>query len=95
MYVHTFLMLFSSAFIKRHAVNWSSVWILGVGKFFFILNLVLFLINCVLISIRFYIRPGSLTHSFTDQVESLFIPSFVRRRTADLWYELEADSSRL
>jgi hypothetical protein len=26
---------------------------------------------------RFYLRPGSLTKSFTDQVESLFIPAFV------------------
>lgn len=33
--------------------------------------------NCALISYRFYLRPGSFTSSFTDRVESLFIPAFV------------------
>jgi hypothetical protein len=30
-----------------------------------------------MLSARFYLRPGSFTQSFTDQVESLFIPAFV------------------
>jgi hypothetical protein len=51
---------------------------MGVGKFFFLLNIALFLTNCILISTRFCLRPGSFMHSFTDQVESLFIPAFVR-----------------
>lgn len=55
-------------------------WLYIIGIFFFILNICLFLLNCVMISLRFYLRPGSFTHSFTDQVESLFIPAFVSRR---------------
>ncbi|KAL6860313.1 hypothetical protein ACO1O0_004340 [Amphichorda felina] len=51
-------------------------WLTGIGLFFFMLNLCLFLLNCVMISIRFRLHPGSFTHSFTDQVESLFIPAF-------------------
>ncbi|KAM0553853.1 hypothetical protein ACHAPJ_007199 [Fusarium lateritium] len=45
--------------------------------FFFFLNLVLFLTNCILICMRFHLRPGSFVHSFTDQMESLFIPASV------------------
>ena len=52
-------------------------WLTGIGLFFFMLNLCLFLLNCVMISIRFRLHPGSFTHSFTDQVESLFIPALV------------------
>lgn len=52
-------------------------WVNAFGIFFCLLNIVLFLSNCVLLSMRFYLRPGSLTKSFTDQVESLFIPAFV------------------
>jgi len=33
--------------------------------------------NCILITLRFHYRPGSLTNSFTDQFESLFIPAVV------------------
>lgn len=52
-------------------------WVTGLGIFFCLLNIVFFLANCVFLSMRFYLRPGSLTKSFTDQVESLFIPAFV------------------
>lgn len=52
-------------------------WVTGFGIFFCLLNIVLFLANCVFLSMRFYLRPGSLTKSSTDQVESLFIPAFV------------------
>lgn len=55
-----------------------AAWITGIGVAFFLFNLCLFIMNCVLISIRFHLRPGSLRDSFTDQVESLFIPAFVR-----------------
>ena len=41
------------------------------------LNLILFIMNCVFITMRFRMKPGSFTRSFTDQVESLFIPAFV------------------
>lgn len=33
--------------------------------------------NCVLISLRFYWRSGSLMESFNDQFESLFISAIV------------------
>lgn len=61
----------------RLPVPWRTDWIYGIGVFFFLLNICLFLMNCILISIRFGLRPGSFTNSFTDQVESLFIPAFV------------------
>ncbi|RSM09948.1 hypothetical protein CDV31_007465 [Fusarium ambrosium] len=60
-----------------HSLKWDTPWIRGIGLFFFILNLILFVTNLILLSIRFHIRPGSFTHSFTDQVESLFIPASV------------------
>ena len=60
------------------AVFYNPAWVTAIGTFFFILNIVLFLLNCTLLSWRFIIRPGSFLNSFTDQVESLFIPAFVR-----------------
>ncbi|KAL7937510.1 voltage-dependent anion channel domain-containing protein [Trichoderma chlorosporum] len=54
-----------------HGLVYQAEWVTGFGVFFCLLNIVLFLINCVLLSMRFYLRPGSLTKSFTDQVESL------------------------
>jgi hypothetical protein len=35
------------------------------------------LLNCILITLRFRWRPGTFRTSFTDQVESLFVPAFV------------------
>ncbi|KAF5000003.1 hypothetical protein FGRMN_2084 [Fusarium graminum] len=60
-----------------HSLKWESPWIHGIGLFFFMLNLVLFLTNCILICTRFHLRPGSFVNSFTDQVESLFISASV------------------
>lgn len=59
------------------AVPYKSAWLDGIGLAFFFLNLCLFIMNCILISLRFYWRPGSLVDSFTDQVESLFIAAIV------------------
>ncbi|QYT01349.1 hypothetical protein H0G86_008392 [Trichoderma simmonsii] len=59
-----------------HGLVYQAEWVNSFGVFFCLLNIVLFLTNCVLLSMRFYLRPGSLTKSFTDQVESLFIPAF-------------------
>jgi tellurite resistance protein TehA-like permease len=59
------------------AVPYKSQWLDGIGLAFFFLNLCLFVLNCVLISLRFYWQPGSLVDSFTDQVESLFISAIV------------------
>ncbi|KAL7922954.1 voltage-dependent anion channel domain-containing protein [Trichoderma austrokoningii] len=59
-----------------HGLVYRPEWVTGFGIFFCLLNIVFFLTNCVFLSMRFYLRPGSLTKSFTDQVESLFIPAF-------------------
>lgn len=48
-----------------------------IGLIFFFLNLGLFVINCILISLRFRYRPHSFRRSVTDQVESLFTPAIV------------------
>jgi hypothetical protein len=58
-------------------VPYRSDWLTGVGTAFFLLNIVIFLINSTLITIRFRLRSGAFVNSFTDQVESLFIPAFV------------------
>ncbi|KAK4154281.1 malic acid transport protein [Chaetomidium leptoderma] len=60
-----------------HSIPYKSQWLTGIGLAFFFLNLCLFVINCVLISLRFYWRPGSLAESFTDQLESLFISAII------------------
>ncbi|KAK4101538.1 hypothetical protein N658DRAFT_425452 [Parathielavia hyrcaniae] len=60
-----------------YSIPYRSEWLTGIGLAFFFLNLCLFVINCVLISMRFYWRPGSLMASFTDQFESLFISAIV------------------
>ncbi|KAJ6441931.1 c4-dicarboxylate transporter [Purpureocillium lavendulum] len=60
-----------------HSLPYRPAWVTGIGVFFFLLNVALFLLHCVLIAARFRLRPGSFVSSFTDQVESLFIPAFV------------------
>ncbi|KAI1368895.1 voltage-dependent anion channel-domain-containing protein [Xylaria arbuscula] len=52
-------------------------WLEDIGVLFFLLNLVLFILNCVCITMRFIMVPGSFMHSFLDDIESLFIPSIV------------------
>lgn len=69
--------ILSSKLTEPRPVKWKYSWIHGIGVFFVLLNIVLFLGNCVLLSIRFRLRPGTFTRSFTDQFESLFIPAFV------------------
>ncbi|KXX77594.1 Malic acid transport protein [Madurella mycetomatis] len=60
-----------------HSIPYKSQWLTGIGLAFFFLNICLFIMNCVLISLRFYWRPGSLVESFTDQYESLFISAII------------------
>lgn len=60
-----------------HAIPFRSRWLTGIGIAFFIFNLCLFVVNCVLITLRFRFRPGTFINSFTNQFESLFIPAFV------------------
>ncbi|KAI5925461.1 voltage-dependent anion channel [Camillea tinctor] len=57
---------------------YQSDWLWYIGLVFFLFNICLFVLNCVLIAMRFSMVPGSFMHSFLDQVESLFIPSVVR-----------------
>lgn len=64
------------------AVSYRGPWLDGVGVAIFLFNICLFIMNCVLISIRFHLRPGSFMNAFTDQTESLFIPSFVSKTTS-------------
>ncbi|KAG6012632.1 hypothetical protein E4U54_007407 [Claviceps lovelessii] len=59
-----------------HASYYRAGWITTVGLCFCLLNVAFFVMNCILLSCRFYMRPGTFTRSFTDQVESLFIPAF-------------------
>ncbi|KAI1135867.1 voltage-dependent anion channel-domain-containing protein [Hypoxylon sp. FL0543] len=52
-------------------------WLWYIGLVFFLFNICLFIMNCVLITMRFVMVPGSFMHSFLDQMESLFIPAVV------------------
>lgn len=65
-------------------VPYKSDWLVGIGLAFFFLNLCLFAINCVMITLRFILHPGSLIRSFYDQVESLFISAIVSQTSQQL-----------
>lgn len=62
---------------NHHVVPFRSQWLYGIGLAFFFLNLVLFVMNCICITLRFIWNPGTLINSFIDQFESLFVPSFL------------------
>ena len=49
----------------------------ALGCIFFILNMVLFLFNVVMISCRFYFYPRTFKASFMHPTESLFIPAAI------------------
>ncbi|KAF2200927.1 hypothetical protein GQ43DRAFT_54313 [Delitschia confertaspora ATCC 74209] len=49
----------------------------AIGCIFFILNVVLFILVCGMISWRFYLYPKTFTGSFKHPTESLFIPAAV------------------
>ncbi|KAF1987261.1 hypothetical protein K402DRAFT_330851 [Aulographum hederae CBS 113979] len=49
----------------------------AIGCIFFILNIVLFIFNVVMISVRFYLYPTTFKGSFIHPTESLFIPASV------------------
>ncbi|ROT43559.1 hypothetical protein SODALDRAFT_42114 [Sodiomyces alkalinus F11] len=59
-----------------YVLSYRTDWLDGIGLAFFLFNIFLFILNCALITIRFCLQPGSFMDSFTDQTESLFIPSF-------------------
>ncbi|KAK3344076.1 voltage-dependent anion channel [Lasiosphaeria hispida] len=54
-----------------YSLPYRSRWLTVVGLAFFFFNICLFVMNCVLLTLRFRFRPGSFMHSFTDQFESL------------------------
>jgi tellurite resistance protein TehA-like permease len=58
-------------------VPYESDWLYYIGLVFFFFNLCLFVTNCILITVRFRLVPGSFVQSFLDQTESLFIPAVV------------------
>uniref|UniRef100_L2G403 C4-dicarboxylate transporter n=1 Tax=Colletotrichum fructicola (strain Nara gc5) TaxID=1213859 RepID=L2G403_COLFN len=60
-----------------HSLPYQAAWLNGIAIAFFLLNVLLFVMNCVLATLRFHWRPGTLIHTFTDQTESLFIPASV------------------
>ncbi|SMR45706.1 unnamed protein product [Zymoseptoria tritici ST99CH_1E4] len=51
--------------------------IYAIGVFFFLLNIVLFIFNVAMISLRFYFYPSTFLHSILHPTESLFIPASV------------------
>ncbi|KUI67603.1 Malic acid transport protein [Cytospora mali] len=57
------------------SIPFQAQWLYIVGVIFCIFNMCLFVTNSVLLLMRFYLRPGSFRHSFTDQFEALFIPA--------------------
>lgn len=61
----------------RLTVPFHARWLNVVGLIFFFMNLILFVMNSILITLRFHYRPKTFRPSFTDQVESLFTASVV------------------
>ncbi|KAK0705298.1 voltage-dependent anion channel [Lasiosphaeris hirsuta] len=60
-----------------YSLPYRSRWLTVIGLAFFFFNICLFVMNCILLTLRFRFRPGSFMQSFTDQFESLFISAFV------------------
>ena len=49
----------------------------GIGVFFFLFNLIIYVLFAILITVRFLRFPETLKASFTHPTESLFMPSAV------------------
>ncbi|KAI4113984.1 MAG: hypothetical protein LQ345_005146 [Seirophora villosa] len=49
----------------------------AIGVIFFLFNLLLFIINVTMISLRFYTHPGTFRASYMHPTERLFLPSAV------------------
>lgn len=67
----------SRALANLCLVPFQAQWLYVIGIIFFFFNMCLFATISVLLLMRFRLRPGSFIHSFTDQVEALFIPASV------------------
>ncbi|KAK7977972.1 hypothetical protein PG996_004019 [Apiospora saccharicola] len=60
-----------------HTLPYDAEWLHYVGLAFMMINICFFLGNCALAIMRFTFSPGAFIHSFTDQMECLFIPAVV------------------
>ncbi|OJD39920.1 c4-dicarboxylate malic acid transporter [Diplodia corticola] len=60
-----------------HNVPWQFNGLYDIGCIFFLLNLVLFVFNVSMISLRFYWYPSTFRASFLHPTECLFIPASV------------------
>ncbi|CAG8982412.1 hypothetical protein HYALB_00007091 [Hymenoscyphus albidus] len=60
-----------------HSIPYQSNWLRIIGAIIFLFNMILFLMNCFFITLRFRWNPGSFKSSFKSPSESLFIPAFV------------------
>ncbi|KAK7920661.1 hypothetical protein PG985_008683 [Apiospora marii] len=60
-----------------HTLPYDAKWLYYVGLIFMMINICFFLGNCALAVMRFTFSPGAFIHSFTDQMECLFIPAVV------------------
>ncbi|TGO28147.1 hypothetical protein BPAE_0031g00120 [Botrytis paeoniae] len=58
-----------------YSIPYRSNWLRIVGEIVFFLNLTFFVMNCILISLRFKWNPGSFSKSFLSPSESLYIPA--------------------
>ncbi|KAK8905773.1 hypothetical protein QC760_11259 [Botrytis cinerea] len=58
-----------------YSIPYRSNWLRIVGEIVFLLNLIFFVMNCILISLRFKWNPGSFSKSFLSPSESLYIPA--------------------
>lgn len=58
-------------------VPYESDWLRIIGTIVFLFNIALFLMNCILLTLRFRWNPGSFRASFISQSEVLFIPACV------------------
>lgn len=62
---------------SRSSVPFRFAGLEAIGIIFFLLNLVLFLINVAMISLRFYCHPETFVASFMHPTERLFVPAAV------------------
>ncbi|KAK8107370.1 uncharacterized protein PG998_009383 [Apiospora kogelbergensis] len=60
-----------------HTLPYDAKWLHYIGLVFMLINIGFFLANCALAIMRFRFSPGAFIHSFTDQMECLFIPAVV------------------
>lgn len=60
-----------------HAVPWDFRGRYTIGCFFFLFNIALFLMNVLMMSLRFKFHPSTFLSSILHPTESLFIPAWL------------------